>query len=293
MPDIALILNPHAGKGKAGQLFPSIEKKLRTQGLVFDVHETTGPGHATEICRAEVANGARTVIAAGGDGTIREIVNALAVHPATLGIIPVGSGNDFIKSTGVPRDLDVACRTIAGGRTRTIDLIRVGPTWCANAVGVGFDALVVVEASKMRRLRGLALYLSAVVKATMHFTCPRTTIELDGKRWDQSILLIACANGQHFGGGFHIAPEARVDDGLMDICVIDAVRGLTILQKLMYVIKGTHAQLKEVKFYRARKVRLTSPDILYVQADGDLMPEADPHSLEIEIRPGALTLLVP
>jgi diacylglycerol kinase (ATP) len=303
VPDIALILNPHAGKGKAGRLFPALEQKLRAQGLTFDVHETTGPGHATEIARAEIARGVRTLIAAGGDGTIRELAGTLAGASTALGIIPLGSGNDFIKSLGIPRDLDAACRVIAQGRTRTVDLIRIGADWCANAVGIGFDALVVVEASRLRWLRGLPLYLAAVLKAMFRYDCPRTVIELDGIPesgtgqaqlcWEQTILLIACANGQHYGGGFHIAPEAQVDDGLLDVCVIDAVNRFTILQKLLYVIRGTHAQLKEVKFYRARKVRLTSPDILYVEADGDLLPESDPHTLEIEVVPAALKVLVP
>jgi diacylglycerol kinase (ATP) len=127
----------------------------------------------------------------------------------------------------------------------------------------------------------------------MRFDCPKVTIELDDRRFEQSILLVACANGQHYGGGFHIAPEAVIDDGLLDVCVIDRVNRWKILQKLIYVIQGTHAKLPEVKFYRARKVRFTSTDVLYLQADGDLMPEADPHHIEIEVLPGALKLIVP
>jgi diacylglycerol kinase (ATP) len=169
----------------------------------------------------------------------------------------------------------------------------VGNAFFANAVGVGFDALVVVEANRIRWLRGLPLYVGSVLRAMMRFDCPHTTIELDDRRFEQQILLTACANGQYYGGGFHVAPEARPGDGLLDVCVIDRVNRFKILQKLLYVIKGTHAALPEVKFYRSRKVVITSPDVLYVQADGDLLPEADPHRVEVELTPGALPIVVP
>jgi YegS/Rv2252/BmrU family lipid kinase len=299
MPDLSVlkhltvILNPNAGKGKGKRLFARMEKLLKAQGLAFEVLETTGPGHATELARAAVERGATTVVAAGGDGTVREVVNGIAGSRAVLGIIPVGSGNDFCKSINLPRDVEAACGLIRSGAVRQFDLGRVGNAFFANAVGIGFDALVVVEANRIRWLRGLPLYVGSVFRAMIRYDCPRVTLELDGRRWEQSILLTACANGQYYGGGFHVAPEARPDDGLLDICVIDRVSRLTILHKLTYVIKGTHARLPEVKFYRARRVVLTSPDVLYVQADGDLLPEADPHRVEVELLPGALPVIVP
>jgi YegS/Rv2252/BmrU family lipid kinase len=310
-----VILNPNAGKGKGKAMFTRVEKLLKAQGLAFDVFETTGPGHATELARTAVARNCPLVVAVGGDGTVRETVNGLVGSSAVMGIVPIGSGNDFIKSTGIPRDLASACAVVKNGRVREFDLGRIGPTCFANAVGVGYDALVVVEANRIRWLRGLPLYLAAVLRAIVRFDCPLTSIELldvrpaqvkdrtvldfdtlpaePFRRWDQAILLIACANGHHYGGGFHIAPGARADDGWLEVCVIDHVTRLQILEKLLYVIKGTHAQLPEVRFYRARRIRLKSKSVLYVQADGDLLPEADPHELEIEVLPKALKLLVP
>jgi YegS/Rv2252/BmrU family lipid kinase len=293
LANLTVILNPNAGKGKGRLLFSRIEKLLKAQELVFDVLETTGPGHATELARAAVKRGATTVIAAGGDGTVREVVNGIAGFSTVLGIIPVGSGNDFGKSINLPRDVAAACELIRQGVVRRFDLGRVGNAFFANAVGIGFDALVVVEANRIRWLRGLPLYVTSVLRAMIRYDCPRVVLELDDRRLEQSILLTACANGQYYGGGFHVAPEARPDDGLLDVCVIDRVSRLKILQKLTYVIKGTHAGLPEVKFYRSRRVVLTSPDVLYVQADGDLLPEADPHRVEVELLPGALPVIVP
>jgi diacylglycerol kinase (ATP) len=290
---LTVIYNPNAGKGKGRRLFGRVEKLLKANELVFDVYETTGPNHASELAREAVARGAATVVAAGGDGTVREVVTGLAGSAVRMGIIPIGSGNDFTKSVGVPRDLAAACAAIRAGRVCRIDLGRVGNVRFANAVGIGFDALVVVEANRMRWLRGLPLYVGSVLKATLRFDCPRTTIELDGERLDQSILLTACANGEWYGGGFHIAPRAKPDDGLLDVCVIAAVSRWRIMEKLLSVIRGTHESLPEVKFFRARRIAFTSPDVLYVQADGDLLPEADPHRVEIEIEPGALNLIVP
>lgn len=288
-----LILNPNAGKGTGKHLFPSIERALKAQDLSFDVAETTGPGHATELARTAVREGYSTILAAGGDGTIREVVNGIVGTSTVLGVIPIGSGNDFTKSVGIPRALEAACVTVKQGSVREIDLGRINSGYFANAVGIGFDALATLEANRMQFLRGLPLYLAAVVKATLSYSCPKTVIELDGERLEKPMLMTAVANGQYYGGGFHIAPDAIVDDGQLDVCVIDAVNRWRILHKLIHVIRGTHAQLPEVKFYRARKIRLTSPDILYVQSDGDFMPEADPHHLEIEIVPRALRLLTP
>lgn len=289
----ALILNPQAGKGRAASLLPVIMRQLKARGLIFEVFQTSGPGHATELCQRVKAEGIQRVIVAGGDGTIREAAVALGESPVGLSIIPVGSGNDYIKSVGIPRDIEGACRVAATGIERKVDLIRVNNTWAVNAVGIGFDALVVVEANRMQWFKGLPLYLGSVLKAVMNFTCPQTAIQLDDRRWEQPILLIACANGHHFGGGFHIAPGAEVDDGQLDVCVIDAVSRWTILQKLVYVIRGTHSRLPEVHFYRARRVRLTSRDVLFVEADGDLLTGIDIHQVEIEVRPGALRLVVP
>ena len=289
----SLILNPNAGKGKGKRLFSRIEQILRAQGLTFEVHETTGPGHASELARAAAQSGSTHIIIAGGDGTVREVADGVAGTDATVGIIPVGSGNDFCKSVNIPTDLESAAGIIRHGVVRSVDIGRVGPHHFVNAVGIGFDALTVIEATRIRWLRGLPLYLVSVLRAMIRYDCPLTAIELDDRRFEQAILLVACANGCYYGGGFHIAPEAKVDDGLFDVCVIDHVSRLVILQKLAYVIQGTHAKLPEVKFYRSRRIRLTSPDVLYVQADGDLMPEADPHQLEIELLPGALKLLVP
>jgi len=312
---ITVVFNPNAGKGKGKFLFSRVEKTLKTQGLVFDVFETTGPRHATDLARVAAERNCPLVVAVGGDGTVREVVNGLAGSQTVLGIIPIGSGNDFTKSTGVPRDIGAACTVIKQGRVREFDLGRIGTTYFANAVGIGYDALVVVEANRIRWLRGLPLYLAAVLRAIFRFDCPKTTIELieaqaatvcnktqldfasapvqPALKWDQAILMVACANGHHYGGGFHIAPSAQADDGWLEVCVVDHVTRLRILQKLLYVIRGTHAQLPEVRFFRARKIRLSSEDVLYVQADGDLLPEADPHELGIEVLPRALKLLVP
>jgi YegS/Rv2252/BmrU family lipid kinase len=302
----SLILNPNAGRGKGKRLLGRIEQALRAQEIVFDVHETTGPGHATELAKAAVQSGATCIIAAGGDGTVREVLNGMVGTDVVMGIVPAGSGNDFCKSVNIPTGLEAAAHTIRRGKIREVDVGRIvhrslgspsagtgAGAYFANAISIGFDALATAEANRMRWLRGLPLYLGSVFKAMVSYDCPCTVIELDDRRLEQSILLTACANGQYYGGGFHIAPEAVVDDGLFDVCVIDHVSRLRILEKLIHVIQGTHAKLPEVKFYRSRKVKFSSPGVLYVQADGDLMPELDPHQIGVELVPRALKLLVP
>lgn len=291
-----VILNPAAGRGAAARARERLETALGASGTEHRVEETAGPGHATELAERAVAEGWGAVAAVGGDGTVHEVANGLLRAAGDgptlpLGIVPVGSGNDFAKLVGAPDDPAAAVRRILAAAPRRVDAGRVGERFFTNGVGVGLDARVAVEAGRVRRLRGMAIYLVALARVLRSFRPPRMRVWLDGVEVaDRPLTLVTVGNGGCHGGGFWICPAARIDDGELDVCMAEALGTFGILDLLPRVMRGTHVGRPGVAFHRARRVRISSPDALPVHADGEVLAEAA-HELEIEILPGKLTLL--
>ncbi|MGD9029460.1 MAG: diacylglycerol kinase family lipid kinase [Anaerolineae bacterium] len=304
MGSIKVILNPAAGRGYSAQMEGTVCQLLEEEGLDFDLVRTEGPWHAAELAERAAKDGCEVVVAAGGDGTANEIINGLMRAPqddATaqiqprLAIIPAGSGSDFATGIGLPADLREACSRVAGDQTKTIDIGRVTvagqePRYFGNVVGVGFDGAVLLETLKIKRLRGLSLYLLAVLRTVfLSFKAPMTTIEYDGQRMDLSAMMVTVTNGPREGGGFFIAPEARPDDGLFDVCIGRQVSRLTILRLIPHFLKGTHVDLDPITMLQAREVTISSPDGLIAHVDGEVLCTDAPW-IKCEIIPGALTI---
>jgi diacylglycerol kinase (ATP) len=233
----------------------------------------------------------------GGDGTVHEVANGLlrasggGVTNAALGIVAVGSGNDFALLAGVPRDPAQAARRIAAGAERRVDAGRVGDRWFTNGVGVGLDARAAVEASRNRRLRGIGIYLWALAKVLRSFRPPVIRVEIDGGEViERPLTLATVGNGARHGGGFWICPAAKIDDGLLDVCICDGLGTLQILRFLPKTLRGTHVGVSCVHMRTARRVRISSDTPLPVHADGEILFE-DARELEIEIGAGLLRLL--
>jgi YegS/Rv2252/BmrU family lipid kinase len=291
-----VILNPAAGRGAAARAGRAIRAAMDAAGAQYDVVETEAPGHAVELARRAADGGWTAVVAAGGDGTVHEVANGLlreAGDGATLplGIVPVGSGNDFAKLVGAPTDAAAATRRLLAAAPRRVDAGRVGDRFFTNGVGIGLDARVGIEAAKVRRLRGLAIYLWALARVLPGFRPPRIRVELDGAVVaDGPMTLVTAANGGCHGGGFWICPGARIDDGVLDVAVAEGMGIAGILDLLPRVMRGTHVGRPGVHMLRGRRLRVTSPDPLPVHADGEILAEAA-HELEVEILPGRLTVL--
>lgn len=291
-----VILNPAAGRGAAARAHRAIRAVLDAAGVRYRIEETQAPGHAVELARRAVAGGWDAVVAAGGDGTVHEVANGLVREAGDgptvpMGIVPVGSGNDFAKLVGAPLDPAAATRHVLAAVPRRVDVGRVGERFFTNGVGIGLDARVGIEAAKVRRLRGIAIYLWALARVLPGFRPPRIRVELDGVEVaDRPLTLVTVANGGCHGGGFWICPGARIDDGSLDVCVADALRIPGILNLLPRVMRGSHVGRPGVHMHHARRIRITSPDPLPVHADGEVLAEAA-HELEIEVLPGKLTVL--
>lgn len=300
MGNAKLICNPTAGRGRAGKLLPEVRAFLKNQGVETDVAVTRAAREATTLAAEAVAAGVALVIAMGGDGTLQEVGQGLvAARPSAngnadatrLGVIPVGTGNDFAKMLAATPDWRAACTRIANGQTRRVDVGRVNGRVFLNNVGIGFDAQVGIEAQKIHWLRGQAVYLAALARnMLLSYRTPAVSVHLDDEQVKQSITLLTIGNGRCSGGGFWLTPQAEVDDGLFDICL---VRGLSKLQMLALVPKamqGTHVTAEPVRMTRARKVTITSAEPLPVHADGEIL-YTDAHQLTVELLPAALDVM--
>jgi diacylglycerol kinase (ATP) len=291
-----VILNPTAGRGAAARVRGLVDAEMSRAGAAHVIVETTHRGHAAVLAEAAAREGWPAVVAVGGDGTVHEVVNGLmraagAGVSIPLGIVGVGSGNDFAQLAGVPRAPAEAVRRLTSAEPRAVDVGRVGMQWFSNGVGIGLDAQVAIEVDRGRRFRGIFMYLDALAKVLRVFRPPRMTVEVDGVRLaDAPMTLVTVGNGGRHGGGFWICPDARIDDGVLDVCLCDELGTLGILRFLPRVMRGTHTGAKCVHMHRAHRVRVSSPDPLPVHADGEIIAEGA-RELDIEIFPGRLRVL--
>lgn len=284
-----LIINPAAGKGKAGQSAGALIN-LATEtfpGIV--VHQSKYAGHVREIA-AGLKDGNHTLIVAGGDGSIHEAVNGLVSGNCTLAIIPIGSGNDFVKMLDLPLIPAKAFQVVKAAKTMAIDIGKAGDTCFPNSLGLGFDAEAVIVSKSVRRLRGFFIYLYSVLKTIFTYQNRPAEIKFNGEVVEQEIFMLAVGNGRCSGGGFYITPEAEINDGLFDVCLVEGLTRVKIIQHLLKVIKGTHATVKEVRMFRTNKLTVSCATGVPVHADGELVAEAA-TSLEIELLPGALKVI--
>lgn len=296
-----VILNPASGRGQGKKLRPRVERGLRDAGIQFELVETTGPGHAVTLGRDAAAAGVARVLCVGGDGTVHEAANGLLQGPPAedgatgpaLGVIPIGSGNDFAKLLGVFKlPLEVAAVRMAAAGERLFDVGRVMNEYFTNSLGIGFDAEVVRQADKLTGLRGLAIYVVAVYKTFVTFRAPVLEVVSPVHRETGAMMMLECSIGVSAGGGFYLTPQADPSDGLLDVCLIRKVGLLKFLRYVPRVLSGKHTELKEVAMFRTASLTIRSPEgPLLLHLDGELRaPEA--REIEVTLVPKCLRVLV-
>ncbi len=310
------ILNPISGNGNGARVEARIQAALRAGGLDFDWTRTSAPYEAIVLAEEAMRRGYQTLISIGGDGTVNEIVNGMlraskGAPTGTLGIISVGSGNDFIKSfsptlgrvpTGKHADWQAGVRRVLAGETRRVDVGQVvadqpargassTTLYFANCLDTGFGAQVAMHAHDFPFLQGTAMYLAAVFKTLIRYAVPRVQVDLDEAHIEQASTMIAVANGRCIGGGFWVAPEARNDDGLLDVMIAAGLGRVGILTLLPKVMQGTHLGDPRVQFARAARVVIESPDALTIEADGEI-PFVGVHRVEVEVLPKRLQVIM-
>jgi YegS/Rv2252/BmrU family lipid kinase len=291
-------VNPHAGKGSARRLIEPLRGLIRQAALDHEFALTEGTGHATELARAATGD---VVVAVGGDGTLNEIANGILGSGKTLGVLPAGSGNDFIKAVHLPARLTLAFDRLLTGKTVPVDVpaVRCSRTdggnstfrHFVNGVGIGFDAAVAARVSEIRYLRGTALYMLAVFQILGRYRAPRFSIDVDERRRTSRLLLIAIGNGPCAGGGFYLTPDASATDGILDVCMIEEIGLGKILRVMPKVLRGGHRGDRAVSFDHGQEIRVSAPEPFYVHADGEIVGR-DVNDVTVSLQSGRLPVIV-
>jgi len=288
------IINPVAGKGKALTFINEIKNLFVNSEKKYTIKITEKPGHATEIVKEYTKKGSLRVYSVGGDGTLNEVVNGMVGSNSSLAIIPAGSGNDFIKSiVGNNFDpKDILIRTV-NGKVRLADLAKVNEKYFINISSVGFDAEVVYNTNKIKKLPGISgklAYILGVIITLFKYNNNYLKVDIDGHCIETKSLLTAVANGRYYGGGMLPTPNAVIDDGQFDICLISEVNRFRIFRFFPRFIKGLHGNLKEVSFYKGKKVTIECDRDLPINIDGEINKV---KKASFEIIPKGISIVVP
>lgn len=303
MPKIKVIVNPLAGRGYAARVTPLIHSAFAEAGAAYDLVQTTAAGEAIRLAREARDAGYDIIVAVGGDGTSHEVINGMAEGMngnlvGTLGCIPAGSGNDFAVMSGAPVDITAAVRMILEGKTRIQDLGRVTvdnkvTRYFDNAVGIGFDGVVTVVGKRFKWLRGMALYVPVVLRTIfVDMVPPKVRIDIDGEIIEQTTLMTVICNGPREGGAFLVSPEAKSDDGLFDVVMVETMPRLQMLAMVPRFLAGSHVKDPRCRIQRGTHVVVTSDDPLYLHADGELLTDVA-HRVEATMVAARLRIIAP
>ncbi len=299
-----IILNPVAGNGSGVRSLPQIEGLFKQHGVSFDLTRTEHPGHGIALARQAVKEGFDAVIAAGGDGTVNEVINGLmqsrqeGLPVPPLGVLCVGRGNDFSGSMGIPTDVEGGFKALMERQRRVIDLGKVTAElapegrYFGSCVGVGFDAITTIEVHKLPRWGGFMAFMVAVLRTVFLYNkAPLATTLYDDKTLTQRSLLISIMNGRRLGGGFQMAPDSLPDDGLFDLCIAEQMSSLEVIRMIPHFTKGDQATQPKIKTGRAAHITITAQDgPLPAQTDGEII-SVNGTRLEIEVCPRQLEII--
>ena len=285
----AFIVNPAAGTGYAVATMEKLEKIIQSHGDQYSIFRTERPGHGTDLA-AELSRdeSVTAVVSVGGDGTAGEIAAGLTGTGKPMGIIPAGTGNDFIKSAGIPSDPEKALEKVFTGKAEAVDTGTVNHRFFLNVCGTGFDVTVLDYAeSEKEKHRGLTPYFLGLLKAIFHYKSIQLTITADGEKLDGQFLICSIANGQYIGGGIPICPAADIRDGLMDLVMIRNVRKWQIPFYLPGLMMSKDLKFKITGHRRVSEVMLEGND-LRINIDGDIVSMS---RAVFRINPGSLLLI--
>jgi YegS/Rv2252/BmrU family lipid kinase len=298
--DTVFVVNPASANGSTGKRWPEMAHRAAAVGLRGDTLMSDGPGGVREQARRAVANGARLVVVVGGDGTVNEAVNGLAGTEAELGIIPMGTGTDFVRTFRIPTKLEAALDVLTEGQTRTIDVGKAeyrawdgrdASAYFANMASAGMSGAVAQRANATSKaLGGRVSFLWATLAVFARWQNSDVSVEADGERREGRMLDVVVANCQYLGGGMRMCPDAVPDDGLFDVLVIGDITKRDLAVTLPKVYRGTHLPHPKAEALRARRVTVDAPAPLPIELDGE-QPGTTPVCFEIV--PGALRLRVP
>ncbi len=298
-----LIVNPMAAHGTMAKRWFAIQGILRAENFEYDFVLTERRLHAVELTRAALHDGYDTIVAVGGDGTLNEVVNGMfcdgkTINPnAVLGVITSGTGADFARTAGLPRDpLDSARHLARATRASVIDIGEIVSSvggkethhYFANVVGMGFDGEVIERTERSgKRAGGTIPYLTTLVTTILSYHNKDVTLRVDDKTMQGRMNSVIACNGQYFGGGMRVGPHATFDDGKLDVIVLGDFTVLEVLMNTPKIYNGSHLTHPKVSEYRGTTVSVESKQRMLIEADGELIGEGP---ATFRVYPGALKL---
>lgn len=288
---IALLVNPVSGRRKGEQIAGHAALRLSEAGHDVQVVQGTDASSARDALKHSIDAALDAVVVVGGDGALHGVLDLLVGADLTFGLLPAGTGNDTARTLGIPvKDPEAALQIVLRGQTRRIDLAEVDGTFVVTVVASGFDSKVNERANQMTWPRGNMRYNIAMVAELREFEPLDFTITLDdGEVLRRKAMLVAVGNGPSFGGGLRICEGAQIDDGLLDVAVINPVSKAKLIRVFPQLYKGTHVTLPEFEMHRVRKVRLECEGIV-AYGDGERL---GPLPRTVQVHPGALQVLAP
>jgi diacylglycerol kinase (ATP) len=285
-----LIVNPIAGHGRAARMVGEAKRLLGHCEIQF----SKAPGHATLLARDAVRSDQyEAVVAMGGDGTIAEVAAGIRDSQVPLGILPCGTGNDTCKGYGIPMDFEQAARIIRRGHVGNADIILANNRIYLNILSAGFDAEVVKNARRYKRLGGVSYAIGVYVTVT-GYRKTDLILTADGSRMEGSYYLVAAGCGAYYGGGMKVLPLSDPCDGLLDICMVDPVSKMTVVRLLPRFMKGEHGVYDFVHFSRARRLVMEAApgsSGFNLNADGEIYPNQT--RIDIQVLPGRQRVIMP
>ncbi len=296
MKSFCIIINPTAGKGSAEKYVPRIEEFFKDQNISCEIHLTERVGHAAGLAAVHACS---AVIAAGGDGTCNEVINGLMSRnpPRVLGVLPIGSGNDFSFGNGLPSDLEKCLEIIRRKKQKSIDagIVRGGDypdgRYFGNGIGIGFDTQVGLEVAKMKRIHGAAAYTLGALKTLWKYPeAPLLEITRGDEVEQISPALVSIMNGKRMGGAFMMAPDSANDDGLFNYCMTRQGRRGRLLRDMVHYLKGTQHTLNDTFTGMSSSFHIKAlKGSMAVHADGELIC-SEGKELEVICIPSALSI---
>ena len=296
------LVNPASANGSTGRRWPELARRAVAAGLEGDARFSERQGHLAELAREAALEGVRLLVVVGGDGSVNEVANGLAgiPDPPDVAIVPRGTGWDFVRTFGIPRNVEEAVAIALHGETRELDLGRVtfrawdgseAISWFANVASAGMSGAIAQRANETTKaLGGKASYLLATFAVFARWSAAEIELDVDGERRHGSMFDVVIANGRFFGGGMQMCPNAEPDDGLFDVLPIGDITKADLIRTMPKIYRGTHLPHPKAELLRGASVSIASDTPIPVQLDGE-QPGTTPARFDVV--PRALRLRVP
>ena len=282
-----LLVNPLSGGGSAPAAAAPVARLLRDAGARVEVTESTGPVACADLAR-EVAARGDVVVAVGGDGMLSSVADAVVSAQGILGLVPSGRGNDFARMLGVPSEPEAVARVLLDATPEQVDVVDAGRRVVLGSVYAGVDSLASELVDRSHRLPRSLQYPYAAIRSVLSFSPTRFTVDVDGQVLEEDAYTVVVANSGYYGAGMHIAPDASLTDGLLDVVVVRAASKLKLIRSLPKLYDGTHVDLDDVLVLRGTEVRIRSERPVTAYGDGERLA---PLPLTATVRPSALHVL--